>query len=560
MLTPTDAQLRIRNHDGLGLLVVAPAGCGKTEALALRVAGLLEREDLGVGRKILVTTFSNRARDNIRDRLRSYLPGPVLRNRVSVSNFHGLSARLFRAHARTIGMDPEMLLPESDWVRAQCLSWNWGWEQIVPAEVALRAAKQVAADDDTVRALLEARDEWGAVQLEEQRIADHRLTYDDLPRFAELILAQEPVADLYRAHFGAVVVDEFQDLTPQQLRIVNAIGAGRTTFAGDLAQGIYGFAGAQPTEIDAAVRQQCPDVIEFAESHRSSPAVLAMVNSLNPLTGGLALTPARPDSWPGGGLAACITFDNPHQEAQWALWFAGEVIKWAPTQRIGLICRNAPRRETVDALAEQSGLPVFRWDDGVLDTETARLVKIMLVRIRVDTLFDTPDPLAYLRQEAEIDSIPDVDTRKCLAEALVWCLDKLHDGLSPAQIRERIRVGDQDTLLTAAGVHLLSGHVGKGQQFDWVIVVGAEDGVVPDFRSSTSDQIKEEARVLSVMISRARHGVVVGHATRVTDRYGRTRMKPPSRFFQNLRTAGPTGHSGVSTFVGAADWATIAAR
>lgn len=561
MVTPTAAQLRIRNYEDLGLLVIAPAGCGKTEALALRVAGLLEREALRPGRKVLVTTFSNRARDNIRDRLRSYLPAPTLRDRVSVSNFHGFSARIFRAHARTIGMDPEMLLPESDWVRAQCLSWNWGWDQIVPAETALREAKQEVADDATVRAFLEARGALGAIDLEDQRIADHRLTYDDLPRVAELLLAEEAIADLYRAHFGAVVVDEFQDLTPQQLRIVNAIGAGRTTFAGDLAQGIYAFAGAQPAAIDAAVRDQCPVVIEFAESHRSSPAVLAMVNGLNPLTGGLSLTSARAGSWPGGGLAACITFDNPHLEAQWALWFAGAVLAQVPNHRVGLICRNAPRREVLDVLAEQSGLPVFRWDDGVLDTETARLVKIMLVRIRVDDLFAAADPLAYLREAAEIETISDVDVRRYMADALVWCLDKLRDGLTPAQVRERIRVGDQETLLTAAGVHLLSGHVGKGQQFDWVVVVGAEEGVVPDFRSTgTNEQIMEEARVLSVMVSRARHGVVVTHASQIADRYGRTRAKQPSRFFQYLATAGPTGHAGVSAFVGSADWVAIAAR
>ncbi|MDU3273348.1 MAG: UvrD-helicase domain-containing protein, partial [Cutibacterium sp.] len=40
------------------------------------------------------------------------------------------------------------------------------------------------------------------------------------------------VADLYREHFGALIVDEFQDLTPQQLRIVNRIGYRRTTYAG----------------------------------------------------------------------------------------------------------------------------------------------------------------------------------------------------------------------------------------------------------------------------------------------------------------------------------------
>ncbi|APZ09765.1 UvrD-helicase domain-containing protein [Acidipropionibacterium acidipropionici] len=132
MVTPTAAQVQIRDHEGLSLRVAAPAGCGKTEALALRVAGLIDRGVASGPRKILVMTFSNRARDNIRDRVQSYVPLSVLRDTVSLTNFHGLSARIFRAHGRVIGLDPEMALPESDWVREQCFRWRWGWDKIKP--------------------------------------------------------------------------------------------------------------------------------------------------------------------------------------------------------------------------------------------------------------------------------------------------------------------------------------------------------------------------------------------------------------------------------------------
>jgi DNA helicase II / ATP-dependent DNA helicase PcrA len=81
-------------------------------------------------------------------------------------------------------------------------------------------------------------------------------------------------------------------------------------------------------------------------------------------------------------------------------------------------------------------------------------------------------------------------------------------------------------------VHLLTGHLGKGQQFDWVIIVGAEDGCIPDFRASTQAKLAEEARVLSVMISRARHGVILLRAARVEDRNGIQRAKDPCRFLE----------------------------
>jgi DNA helicase II / ATP-dependent DNA helicase PcrA len=287
MFRPTRSQLRIRDHESLDLVVVAPAGCGKTEALALRLAGFIQRGTITYPHRVLVTTFSNRARDNIRDRLRTHLPPNMMRDRVSVSNFHGLAARIFRAHATVIGLNPEMQIPESDWVGEQCRSRRLHYKVAAEVQEVLRVVKQEPVDDTVVEAKLKASGNQIALEIELLRRAENRLTYDDLPRLAELILANDVVARLYRNHFAAVVVGEFQDLTPQQLRIVNRIGLGKTTYAGDLAQGIYGFAGAKPTQIHAAIRAECTDVIEFAESHRSSPAVIGMVNALAPLTAGV---------------------------------------------------------------------------------------------------------------------------------------------------------------------------------------------------------------------------------------------------------------------------------
>ena len=246
MITPTQAQSRIRDAPGLSLLIVAPAGCGKTEAMALRVAGLLERGQVPWPRKALVTTFSNRARDNIRERLQRHVPAAAIRDQVTVANFHGLAARIFRAHANVIGLDPQMTIPDSDWVGDQCRSRKLSFQRARDVQDILRAAKQQPLDDAAVRAALAGTGDRDAIEIEQQRVAEHRLTYDDLPRLAELILQDTAVADLYRCLFACVLVDEFQDLTPQLLRMIRHIGQGRTTYAGDIAQAIYGFAGAAP--------------------------------------------------------------------------------------------------------------------------------------------------------------------------------------------------------------------------------------------------------------------------------------------------------------------------
>jgi DNA helicase II / ATP-dependent DNA helicase PcrA len=560
MVTPTRAQQQIRDHEDLSLLVVAPAGCGKTEALALRIHGLLERGTVASPRRILVTTFSNRARDNIRDRLGSYLNSATMRERVTIANFHGLSARIFRAHASVIGLSPELIIPESDWVGEQCRSRGLNFNLAGEVQDLLREIKQEPLDDAAVYQRLVDAGLPDALDIERQRVSEGRLTYDDLPRLAELILAEDGVANLYRHHFAAVIVDEFQDLTSQQLRIVNRIGLGKTTFGGDLAQGIYGFAGARPDEVNAQVRAECPHVIEFAESHRSSPAVLGMVNTLALLTGGTTLKPAKPESWPGGGLAAQVAFDTTEAEADWVVKCARFVLKAAPHHRIGIIARTGPRRRFVDAAVEASELPSFRWDDGVLDTDTARMLKALLSRLNIGAFRAATDPITHLRTAAGLDGIQDPSTREALGNALNWCCDLLHQGLDARAIKSRIRVGDESTLLSVPGVHLLTGHVGKGQQFDWVLIVGAEDGCIPDFRAKSQPALQEEARILSVMLSRARHGAVMTHARNVAAAStGAVWGKQPSRFWSTVSPACRDSAAAVA-WLKAAPWQEIAAR
>lgn len=560
MVTPTAKQIEIRDTMSLDLVVEAPAGCGKTEALALRIQGLLNRGAVVAPNKILVTTFSNRARDNIRERLSSYVPAAQMRDRVSVSNFHGIAARLFRAHANVLDMDPTLILPEGDWVGDELRRRNVPWNSRGAVQDTLRDVKLQALDDAAVEAELMRRGNATALSIEQERKAQGRLTYDDLPRLAELILANDEVAELYRAHFAALVVDEFQDLTLQQLRIINRIGYKRTTFAGDLAQGIYGFTGAKPSAVNAAVHAECANTVQFSESHRSSPAVLSVVNALDPLTGGQPLTCANPASWPSSGLAALVQHDHAETEADWIVRASKAILSRAPHQRIGVIARTAGRRAFADAAFAASDIEPFRWDDGVVDTDTARVVKAMLASFDLVGFTTAGDKVAFLREAARFESIADVDGRKNLADALSWVHDRLDEALDPAEIRARIRTGDSDALINKAGVHLLTGHAGKGQQFDWVFIAGLEEGILPDFRATTADEMAEEARVLSVMVSRARHGVIMCYSTDVPTAAGKSWMRDPARFLAQVSTAGPLDAAGMVNWLRAADWNLIAQR
>lgn len=566
MLDITPKQAQVLDHEGLSLLIIAPAGCGKTETLALRVRGLLDQQAVTASQRILVATFTKRARDNMHDRLSHYLTPREMREAVTVCNFHGLFARIIQAHSNVIGLDPKRLtMPEHDWVGERCRALKLkGLTNNVKSDIS--SAKHRALNDEQVLAELQGSGNQYAFMIEEQRQAESCLTYDDLPRLAELILANDEVAALYQRHFGAIIVDEFQDLTLQQLRIVQRIGYKKTTYAGDLAQGIYAFAGAQPEHVKKELETECSETIQFAESFRSSPAVLTAVNSLNSLTGGQMLTAAAPDSWPSGGLVAYRQFNHAQEEASYIKNLCSWILSegQAPLQRIGISARLKRRRQLVDETIAASGLPYCIWDDGVLDKSIAQKIRSMLRGLSLSEFHSADDQLAFLRQAVAFDNEQDPDERTALSSAVDWCLDLLQKDLSPDTIQKRIQIGDNDSLITRAGVHLLTGHAGKGQQFDWMVVVGLEEDYLPSYQAiqagDNSAMMDEEARTLAVMLSRARHGVLVTSSDIVPDDYDSKRRKQQSRFLANLFPAVKRDRQQIHDWLTDVDWKAIAKR
>lgn len=552
---PSPQQLSIKNSSSLNIMISAPAGCGKTEALTIRIQGLLESGRVQHPRRILVITFSNRARDNISERLAARFPRSTISNYITVSNFHGLSARIFKAHANVIDMNPELTQPSSDWVVEELDRRGASWNMKNAVISALQSVKSQALTDEEVLESLRNQGSALAVDIETTRQELGLVTYDDLPRLCDLILSNERVARVYSNHFGAVVVDEFQDLTPQQLRIVRSIGRGKTTFAGDLAQGIYSFAGARPNIIAEEIEKESLEHFELNESYRSSPAVVRAVNSLNQKTGGKELECANLGDWPQGGVFSAVLYPDSSYEAECIVGMAKSILSHLPEHRIGIIARVKSRRTEIEESLVRQGVEAFRWEDGVHDSKTARRIRRVLKLFDLNEFSTSSDPFRYIQDLAAFEAVSNPDERVPLRDALLWCFDLLKQGEDVDAIDRRIRVGDSNTLINNPGIHLLTAHVGKGQQFDWVFVIGMEEGTLPFFKAESDEEIDEEARVLSVMISRARHGVLLSSAASVNGR-----NKQSSRFFQLLSSARPLDYEQTIAWFRSADFEALSER
>lgn len=514
------------------LLVIAPPGCGKTEVLAHRAAhqsGLLERNQ-----RVLALTFTKRARSNLEERLRSVLGNSRARRQVVVRNLHGFATQVVLAHGTTIGLDLETLkLPKTSTMR-RGMEAAGGGSAMYDAEHILSAIKRRPLSDIEVLTAVQqcpagtARDL--AEDVERARQEENQLHYDDLLRHAQRLLRIPAVARLYQAHFGAVLVDEFQDLSMQQLDLAILSCSSRQTFAGDPLQGIYSWAGAAPVEVEAHIRKICGEPVHLHESYRSSPKVLDTVNSVGEQVAlGSTLVSAQPELWADGGCSAALILQDRAAEAELLIRLALKILQRDPETSVGIVTRAAWRREDLDqAFAREKDVPIRRWELAIDDPRIVALIQATVSALPRGTSIGDA-------RLAVLDAVDpaDVDARELVDDAF----DTLkQSGATSARAAVRsIRVSDP-TQTIGPGVHLLNAHTGKGQQFDWVFVVGLEEGHIPNKRSSAGKALAEEQRVLLVMLSRARHGLVVTRVRTTEGMYGPYQPQP-SRWWSSIQAS-----------------------
>lgn len=513
------------------LLIIAPPGCGKTEVLAHRAAhqiGLLEKNQ-----RVLALTFTKRARSNLEERLRSVVGHARARRLVVVRNLHGFATQVVKAHGQTIGLEMEGLeLPKTSTTR-NAMKAAGGGSDLYDAESLLSEIKRSPISDSEVLAAIEERPSSQsrslAERVERARQEANQLHYDDVLRHAQRLLSIPAVARLYQAHFGAVLIDEFQDLSLQQLDLALLSCTSRRTFAGDPLQGIFSWAGASPAKVEAEIQRTCGEPVRLRESYRSSPKVLEAVNSVSEqVDPGSSLVSAQPERWQAGGCSAALVFQDRGSEAEALKVLSSQILAEDPEASIGIITRVFWRREQIDTVfAGEQAFPVRRWDLAIEDPGTVSLIRTVVARLPNGT--SVADARA-----AALDAVDpaDIDALQLVAEAFD-ILEESNRTTAKAAVRS-VRVADPNQTI-GTGVHLLNAHTGKGQQFDWVFVIGIEEDHVPLKRSNRGEALAEEERVLLVMLSRARHGVVVTRTRSTIAPWGPTSVTE-SRWWRGIRT------------------------
>ncbi len=561
--------------------VLAGAGTGKTRTITHRIAHLVAAGAHPVS-EVLAVTFTTRAAGEMRLRLRALgVPG------VQARTFHSAALkqlryfwpravggtlwpvlehklRLVAVAARRVGAGTDAatlrdLAAEIEWSKASLA----GPEQYLAAVA--RARRDTPLPAETVAKVFAG--------YEQVKREAEQLDFDDLLLHTCAVLEDDrDVAAEFRARYRCFVVDEYQDVTPLQQRLLDAWLGGRDTLTvvGDANQTIYSFAGATPRYL-LGFQQRYPnaEVVKLERDYRSTPQVVGLANRIIAGASGattryrLRLVAARPDG-------PAVTFDEhpdePTEARAVAAACAALIEAGTPAAEIAVLYRmNAQSSGHEDALTA-AGVPyVVRGGERFFARSEVRQA-VSALRAAAGSAPDgsapdgpAPDGTASDGQAPDAVGTPGLvpRVRQVLGQvgltdeppppgalrdrwdsllALVGVAEELVGADPSTSLPDLVRELDQRAEAqhapSALGVTLASLHAAKGLEWDAVFLVGLTDGTLPIQHAETPEDIEEERRLFYVGVTRARSRLALSWALSRTEGGKRTRRR--SRFLTGL--------------------------
>ena len=267
------------------LLILAGAGSGKTRVIAHRIAHIVSQQ-LADPDRVLAVTFTNKAAGEMRTRVEALLR--VDCQRMWISTFHALCARLLRREAPHVGLSRDFVIYDSAdqlTLMKQALREIGVDDSMVQPRLALSRishAKNRMEGPETFTANSWNPKEAQIGKLYEiyvRRLKDaNALDFDDLLlRTVELFDKAPAVRERYATKFRFVMVDEYQDTNrPQYLLIQQLAGAHRNLcVVGDPDQSIYKWRGADLRNI-LDFEHDFPEaaIVRLERNYRSTQVIL----------------------------------------------------------------------------------------------------------------------------------------------------------------------------------------------------------------------------------------------------------------------------------------------
>lgn len=278
-------------------LIIAGAGSGKTRVLTSRIAYMIEQKV--DPKNILALTFTNKAAEQMRERIRQMVPGRKSRE-LFMGTFHSIFARILRTDAERIGFPANFTIYDAsdarNLIKTIVKELNLADDKYKPNTIASRIsqAKNALVTPGAYLANSAHATEDRRAQIPEfgniynlycQRCKHNgAMDFDDLLLQTNILLRDCPdVLERYQEQFKYILVDEYQDTNYAQY-VLTSLLAGyyeNICVVGDDDQSIYKFRGATITNILEFEKQfKDAKTIRLEQNYRSTGNILNAANEV----------------------------------------------------------------------------------------------------------------------------------------------------------------------------------------------------------------------------------------------------------------------------------------
>ena len=274
------------------LLILAGAGSGKTRVLTYKIAYLLEKK-IVKPLEILAITFTNKAAKEMKERVEG-LVGAEAQD-MWLGTFHSVCVRILKREIELLGYSRDFNIfdeIDKDKVIKEVMKKLNIDDKIYPTgliKAEISKAKEVMKDDKQY-----AKDAMGDFRKEEiakvytmyqQTLrTNNSIDFDDIIMLTvQLFLEHPDRLAYYQEKYKYVLVDEYQDTNKTQFLLISLLtaGTGNICVVGDESQSIYGFRGADITNI-LNFEKEFPSakIIKLEENYRSTKNILNAANEV----------------------------------------------------------------------------------------------------------------------------------------------------------------------------------------------------------------------------------------------------------------------------------------
>ena len=283
-----EKQIEAVTHKDGPLLVIAGPGTGKTKVITHRIEHLIREHNIRP-EKILAITFTNKAAEEMQDRINTEIGEPH-GSSVKACTFHAFCVKVLRKHALKIGLSENFTIFDQE-LQDEILTESTRELNLNADDYPPWLLRNIISDAKcTLQDPVEAVDSTDIHDSETlgniRSVLEHyqhklneydALDFDDLLLKTVELLGVEEVQEAYHKEISYILVDEFHDVNRVQyhlLQLLCAAPAQNLMVVADEDQSIYSWRGSNPEYIDNFRTDFNPRTVELDDHYRCSEKIL----------------------------------------------------------------------------------------------------------------------------------------------------------------------------------------------------------------------------------------------------------------------------------------------